>query len=72
MKEVGAFDEVGAVGTAVVVTPVKSITKGGKTWEFKASDVLQRLHDKMRQLQVGDAEGTHGFFRDIALCSALH
>mmetsp|Transcript_52601 Transcript_52601/g.122438 ORF Transcript_52601/g.122438 Transcript_52601/m.122438 type:complete len:346 (-) Transcript_52601:103-1140(-) len=67
LKEVETFDEVGAVGTAVVVTPIKSITHEGKTWEFKAPDVLQRLYNKMRSVQVGEEEDTHGFMREIPL-----
>jgi len=65
LKEVESFDEVGAVGTAVVVTPVKSITMGTKTWEFKEPDMLQRLHDKMRRVQVAEDEDVHGFLRVI-------
>uniref|UniRef100_A0A7S2J356 Branched-chain-amino-acid aminotransferase n=1 Tax=Alexandrium andersonii TaxID=327968 RepID=A0A7S2J356_9DINO len=65
--EADTFDEVGAVGTAVVVTPIKSITMGDKTWEFKAPDTLQKLHDKMRRVQQGEEEDTHNFLREIAL-----
>ena len=32
--EVESFSEVGAVGTAVVVTPIRSLTRGQRTWRF--------------------------------------
>lgn len=32
--EVESFSEVGAVGTAVVVTPIRSLTRGERTWRF--------------------------------------
>eukprot|EP00415_Alexandrium_ostenfeldii_P000644 UN0644 len=67
IPEVGSFDEVGAVGTAVVVTPIKSICAGGQTYEFKAPNIIQKLHDKMRRVQVGDEEDTHGFLREISV-----
>merc|ERR1719331_2410613 len=40
--EVDNFAEVGAVGTAVVVTPIKSFTRGAKTWKFGEPNVLAR------------------------------
>lgn len=67
LKEVETFDEVGAVGTAVIVTPVKSLTKGDKTWLFKAPDTLQRLYDKLRRVQNGEEEDIHGFLREIVV-----
>lgn len=63
--EVGTFDEVGAVGTAVVVTPIASLTYGSEKWSFKAPNVLQKLHEKVRKIQDGDEEDTHGFLRRI-------
>jgi branched-chain amino acid aminotransferase len=65
-KEVSTFVEVGAVGTAVVVTPIKSITRGDKTYEFNAPDVLQKLHDTVRAIQVGDAKDVHGWLRPVS------
>lgn len=67
LKEVGNFEEVGAIGTAVVVSPVKSLTHGGKTWEFKSTAVLKKLHDHFRSIQVGDIEDKHGFLREIEI-----
>lgn len=64
-KEAGAFTEVGAVGTAVVVTPIKSITRGDSVYEYGEPNVLQKLHDQVRAIQVGEAADTHGWMRTI-------
>eukprot|EP00931_Biecheleriopsis_adriatica_P053134 TRINITY_DN3105_c0_g1_i1.p1 TRINITY_DN3105_c0_g1~~TRINITY_DN3105_c0_g1_i1.p1 ORF type:complete len:359 (-),score=82.24 TRINITY_DN3105_c0_g1_i1:171-1247(-) len=63
--EVETFKEVGAVGTAVIITPIASITRGTKTYTFSAPTALQELHDKVRAVQVGDAEDKHGFLREL-------
>jgi branched-chain amino acid aminotransferase len=65
-KEAGTFTEVGAVGTAVVVTPIKSIARGDKVFEYDEPNVLQKLHDQVRAIQVGEAEDTHGWMRTVA------
>lgn len=64
-REAGTFTEVGAVGTAVVVTPIKSITRGDRVYEYGEPNVLQKLHDQVRAIQVGDAADTHGWMRSI-------
>mmetsp|Transcript_116559 Transcript_116559/g.201366 ORF Transcript_116559/g.201366 Transcript_116559/m.201366 type:complete len:368 (+) Transcript_116559:110-1213(+) len=65
--EVESFAEVGAVGTAVVVTPIGSITRGSKKYEMKGQASLQKLHDTVRAIQVGDMEDKHGWMREIVL-----
>lgn len=65
--EVDTFSEVGAVGTAVVVTPLKSLTRGNRTWSFKEPDVLKQLHDKVRGIQTGDEVDMHRWMRKIPL-----
>jgi len=66
-KEVDSFAEVGAVGTAVVVTPIKSLTRGNRTWEFGATPVLQKLYDMVRAIQNGDEPDQHGWLHMIPL-----
>jgi len=64
--EVNDWSEVGAVGTAVVVTPIKSITKDGLMHEFaQEPQTLQLLHDYLRAVQVGDEEDRFGWLRII-------
>jgi len=67
LAEVCTFDEVGAVGTAVVVTPVRSITKGDKTWNFKEPETLTRLYDLFKRIQVGDEEDKRAWLREITI-----
>merc|ERR1712107_722881 len=66
--EADTFAEVGAVGTAVVVTPLRSLTRGEKKWNFaEEPDVLKQLHDKVRAIQQGDEEDKHSWMREIPL-----
>jgi len=58
--EVSTFKEVGAVGTAVIITPIATITRGEKVHTFEAPETLQKLHDLVRAIQVKDAEDKHG------------
>lgn len=65
--EVDNFQEVGAVGTAVVVTPIKSFTRGNRTWEMGEPKILKELHDRVRAIQQGEAEDKHGWLRKVTL-----
>jgi len=65
--EVDNFAEVGAVGTAVVVTPIKSFTRGDRKWEMGEPKILKELHDRVRAIQQGDAEDTHGWMHPVKL-----
>mmetsp|Transcript_25199 Transcript_25199/g.45990 ORF Transcript_25199/g.45990 Transcript_25199/m.45990 type:complete len:410 (+) Transcript_25199:94-1323(+) len=65
--EIDSFLEVGAVGTAVVVTPIKSFTRGERTWELGEPNVLKELHDRVRAIQQGEAEDKYGYMRKIEL-----
>lgn len=71
VEELKDFDEVLAVGTAVVVTPVGSATILGNddeedtVYKFGADGELgettKRLYQKVRAIQMGDEEDTHGW-----------
>ena len=65
VQELETFDEVLAVGTAVVVTPVGSITRGSTRYEFGASGEIgpttRRLYDQVRAIQNGEAEDKYGW-----------
>lgn len=65
--EVDNFAEVGAVGTAVVVTPISSLTRGSKIWKFGEPKVLKQLYDAVRAIQTGEAPDKHGFMREVDL-----
>jgi len=68
LDEVDNWKEVGAVGTAAVVCPIKSLTMGDKTWNF-AEDAkgLQELFDSLTMIQRGEAPDPHGWVRVVAL-----
>lgn len=65
--EVDTFAEVGAVGTAVIVTPIKSFTRGDRTWQLGEPKVLKELHDELRAIQQGEIEDIHGFMHKVPL-----
>lgn len=66
--EADTFAEVGAVGTAVVVSPLRSLTRGNKTWHFNENPpVLRQLRDKVRAIQNGEAQDRHGWMRRVSL-----
>merc|ERR1711871_285990 len=62
--ELGSFKETGACGTAVVLTPVLSFTKGGvKTTvnDGAQGPILCSLYDKVRAVQQGEEEDKWGW-----------
>jgi branched-chain amino acid aminotransferase, group II len=71
LEELETFDEVMACGTAVVVTPVGSITKYGKDendvkkYTFgkqgEVGPITRRLYDRVRAIQCGEEEDKHGW-----------
>jgi len=63
LEELAEFDEVLAVGTAVVVTPVGSIRAPDKVYEFGKGigPVTQRLYDTVRAIQNGEVEDKYGW-----------
>ena len=73
LDELNDFDEVLAVGTAVVVTPVGSITQlkdeDIQRFEFgtpgKIGDVTQRLYDRVRSIQSGESDDIFGWNHEV-------
>lgn len=73
IDELDSFDEVLAVGTAVVVTPVGSVTMLGaaednsedKKYEFGDSEeigpITRKLYDRVRAIQYGEEEDKYGW-----------
>ena len=63
--EVEDFAEVGACGTAVVITPVCEIVRGERVIKVGPCDgcgpVLQKLYDHVTGIQYGEVEDTHGW-----------
>jgi len=68
LDEVDTWKEVGAVGTAAVVCPIKSLTLGEKTWTFtEDAKGLQDLFDRLTLIQRGEAPDPHGWARIVSM-----
>ena len=65
LDELSQFKEVGACGTAAVITPIYSITRGKQTWTFgrpdEAGQTLKKLYEHLQGIQYGEREDTHGW-----------
>src|SRR5260221_725359 len=61
--EIENFVEIGACGTAAVITPISSITRGDKTLRFCSEDkpgpTLKRLYDAIQAIQYGESDDRH-------------
>jgi len=66
-EDLGKFDEVGACGTAAVISPLKKIfdRETGKVYDYckdgKAGPVSTKLYEKLRAIQLGDEPDTHNW-----------
>ena len=70
-EEVPTLREVAACGTAVVLTPIKSITRGEKKIAFDESfPTIAKLYEAVTTLQAGQAEDKHGYLRVV--CERAH
>lgn len=67
VEELSEFDEVGACGTAAVITPIKKIfdRDRNKVYEFckdgKAGPISTKLYNKLRAIQEGEEEDKFGW-----------
>ncbi|MBD3314877.1 MAG: branched-chain amino acid aminotransferase [Chitinivibrionales bacterium] len=72
VTELERFSEVGACGTAAVITPIYSITHGDKNYTFgredRAGEMLTRLYKEIQGIQYGEIEDRHGWMREIGAC----
>lgn len=64
-EEISSFTEVGACGTAVVVTPISEIIRGDRILKTGPRDscgpVLQKLYSQMTAIQYGEAKDPYGW-----------
>jgi len=69
IDELSEFDEVGAVGTAAVVTPVNLIHYDGKDYTFgngdEAGPKIKALYDGLTSIQTGEAPDTNNWLFEI-------
>jgi branched-chain amino acid aminotransferase len=67
VEELSGFDEVGACGTAAVISPVKKIVdrETGKVYEFckdgKAGPISTKLYNKLLGIQTGEEKDKFGW-----------
>lgn len=70
-EELDTFDEVGACGTAAVISPIKSITDplNGKIYNFCKDDnpgpISMKLYEKLIAIQNGDELDLHGWIEIV-------
>ncbi|MCX6986289.1 MAG: branched-chain amino acid aminotransferase [Lentisphaerae bacterium] len=67
-NEIADFAEIGACGTAVVITPIGRIVCGDKTFEYdreKCGPVLKKLYDELTRIQYGEVPDRHGWLMEI-------
>ncbi len=69
LDELESFIEVGACGTAAVITPVYSITHGDTEYTFGAPDMagemLTRLYREIQGIQYGEIEDRHEWMVEV-------
>ncbi|MFW5709844.1 MAG: branched-chain amino acid aminotransferase [Bacteroidota bacterium] len=69
INEVETFDEVGAVGTAAVITPVSQIRYRDKDFVFCDDEtpgpVITELYSRLTKIQKGEMEDQFGWLREI-------
>lgn len=64
--ELKDFQEIGACGTAVVITPIGKVVRGDTVYSFGKPDVLYRLYRRVQAIQYGEEPDPHGWTRVIA------
>ncbi|MDG5816687.1 branched-chain amino acid aminotransferase [Chitinispirillales bacterium ANBcel5] len=68
-SELASFSEVGACGTAAVITPIYSVTRGEQVFTFgdecKAGETLEKLFREIQGIQFGEVEDRHGWMLEV-------
>ena len=69
VSELESFDEVGAVGTAAVITPVNHIRYRDRDYFYGKGDqvgpAITKLYERLMKLQTGDIEDKFGWLYEI-------
>jgi branched-chain amino acid aminotransferase len=68
IDEIDSFAEVGACGTAVVITPIANIVRGDKIYKIGGTEcgpVLKKLYDRLTDIQYGRCEDQYNWMRTI-------
>jgi len=64
--EVGGLKEVAACGTAVVLTPISSVTRGSTVHSYAGFDTIATLYNAITSVQQGEANDALGITRVVA------
>jgi branched-chain amino acid aminotransferase len=65
--EIENFAEIGACGTAVVITPIGRIVYGDRIFEYdkeKCGPVLKKLYEELTRIQYGEIPDRHGWMME--------
>ena len=68
VDELPDFNEVGACGTAVIITPIKKIAYKDNTYSYggdTCGPVLQSLYDNITGIQYGELEDVHNWMLEV-------
>jgi branched-chain amino acid aminotransferase len=69
VEELSGFDEVGAVGTAAVITPIASVQYKDRAFIFgdgaTAGPISTKLYEKLTSIQKGEIQDTFGFLDEV-------
>ena len=67
VSELADFAEVDACGTAVVITPISSITYGETVFQYanECGKVSKQLYDRLTGIQKGEVEDTHNWLMEV-------
>ncbi|WP_025725486.1 branched-chain amino acid aminotransferase [Acholeplasma granularum] len=65
LNEISSFDELGACGTAAVITPIESVQDENKVYKLKSNKVLHKLHDLLQSIQFGDINEDFGWVIEV-------
>ena len=61
INELELFDELGACGTAAVITPIKEVYHDGHTYQFDSYVILHKLYNLLQSIQYGDIKESYGW-----------
>ena len=64
--EITKFREICACGTAVVLSPINSITRGKLIYKVPEYNILKLLKNDLLQIQKGDKEDRHNIIRKLS------
>ncbi len=69
VSELADFVEVGACGTAVVITPIFSVHYGDRRFTFgkedEAGPTLTKLYNEIQKIQYGEIPDRHGWMHEV-------